>query len=46
MFINLGFTVMGLITPYPVLRDRDKGMVAQAEHTVIVTKDGCEITTR
>ena len=38
--------VLGLITPYPVLRDRDKGMVAQAEHTVIVTNDGCEITTK
>ncbi len=33
------------IREYPVLVDSRKGTVAQAEHTVIVTKDGAEITT-
>ncbi|WP_440953177.1 type II methionyl aminopeptidase [Methanococcoides sp. FTZ1] len=36
----------GIITSYPVLREIEGGMVSQAEHTVIVTDDGCEITTR
>jgi len=30
---------------YPVLIDAKKGPVAQAEHTIIVTNDGAEITT-
>ncbi|NHI91882.1 MAG: type II methionyl aminopeptidase [Candidatus Lokiarchaeota archaeon] len=30
---------------YPVLMDAKRGPVAQAEHTVIVTSDGAEITT-
>lgn len=33
------------VQTYPVLRDVRKGIVSQAEHTVIVTEDGCEITT-
>ncbi|MFH0987002.1 MAG: type II methionyl aminopeptidase [Candidatus Micrarchaeota archaeon] len=32
--------------PYPVLRDIDYSLVSQAEHTVIVEKDGCKITTK
>ncbi|MEM2288977.1 MAG: type II methionyl aminopeptidase [Candidatus Hadarchaeales archaeon] len=35
----------GAIRPYHVLVERAKGRVAQAEHTVIVTENGCEITT-
>ncbi|MEE9223733.1 MAG: type II methionyl aminopeptidase [Thermoplasmata archaeon] len=35
----------GLITSYPILSDVGKGMVSQAEHTVIVTEDGCKVTT-
>jgi methionyl aminopeptidase len=34
-----------LIHTYPILSDIGKGMVSQAEHTVIVTEDGCDITT-
>ena len=34
-----------IITGYPVLREIDKGIVTQAEHTVIVTENGCEVTT-
>ncbi|WP_224448903.1 type II methionyl aminopeptidase [Haloprofundus salilacus] len=30
---------------YPVLKEEDSRLVSQAEHTVIVTEDGCEITT-
>jgi len=37
---------MGALWPYHVLAERAKGKVAQAEHTVIVTEEGCEITTR
>jgi methionyl aminopeptidase len=35
----------GLITSYPILSDVGKGMVSQAEHTVIVTENGCDVTT-
>ncbi len=35
----------GLITSYPILSDVGKGMVSQAEHTVVVIEDGCEVTT-
>ncbi|WP_101294403.1 type II methionyl aminopeptidase [Halegenticoccus soli] len=31
---------------YPVLKEEDGRLVSQAEHTVIVTESGCEITTR
>jgi len=30
---------------YPVLHEREKGLVSQAEHTILITKDGCEVTT-
>ncbi|KXB02519.1 hypothetical protein AKJ44_00070 [candidate division MSBL1 archaeon SCGC-AAA261F17] len=36
----------GAIHPYYVLKEIEDGMVAQAEHTLIVTKDGCEVTTQ
>ena len=35
----------GVIRGYPVLKEEDGRLVSQAEHTVIVTEDGCEITT-
>lgn len=34
------------IRGYPVLREVSRGLVAQAEHTVMVTADGCEVFTR
>ena len=37
---------IGAFWPYYVLAERAKGKVAQAEHTVIVTEQGCEVTTR
>jgi methionyl aminopeptidase len=35
----------GCIHNYPVLGLRDKSPIAQAEHTVIIEKNGCTITT-
>ncbi len=35
-----------IIRGYPVLREQKGKLVSQAEHTVIVTKNGCEITTK
>jgi methionyl aminopeptidase len=37
---------VGALYPYHVLKERGDGFVAQAEHTVIVNEQGCEITTR
>lgn len=37
---------MGIVHTYPVLVEERGGMVSQAEHTLIVTEDGCEITTK
>lgn len=36
----------GVIHSYPVLIERTGGLVAQAEHTIIITSDGCEVTTK
>lgn len=36
----------GALYPYHVLKERADGRVAQAEHTVIVTENGCEVITR
>ena len=33
------------VRSYPVLKEEEGCLVSQAEHTVIVTEDGCEITT-
>ena len=35
-----------IVHGYPVLKEDDGCFVSQAEHTVIVTEDGCEVTTR
>jgi methionyl aminopeptidase len=35
----------GLLHHYPQLIEQNNGMVSQKEHTVIITKDGCEVTT-
>lgn len=36
---------LGMIMSYPVLTDVGNGIVAQAEHSVLVTKDGCIVLT-
>lgn len=33
------------IRGYPVLREVSRGLVAQSEHTILVTADGCEVLT-
>jgi methionyl aminopeptidase len=35
----------GVLHGYPVLKETTGGLVSQAEHTVIVTEDGCDVTT-
>ena len=35
-----------VIHGYPVLKEDDGALVSQKEHTLIVTEDGCEVTTR
>ncbi len=35
-----------LLRGYPVLREAGKGLVAQTEHTILVTKTGCEVLTK
>jgi methionyl aminopeptidase len=34
-----------VVKGYPVLKEADDQLVSQAEHTLIVTEDGCEVTT-
>ena len=36
---------LGLIRQYPQLVEKDGGIITQKEHTVIITDDGCEVTT-
>jgi methionyl aminopeptidase len=36
----------GVVHGYPVLKEDDGRLVSQKEHTIIVTEDGCEVTTR
>jgi len=35
-----------IVHGYPVLKEREGNLVSQKEHTVIVTEDGCEVTTQ
>jgi methionyl aminopeptidase len=35
----------GVLRSYPVLKEDDDELVSQAEHTLVVTADGCEVTT-
>jgi methionyl aminopeptidase len=39
------FMRQGIIHGYPVLVEHQRGLVSQAEHTMMVTGDGCELTT-
>ena len=36
---------IGYVKHYPQLVEQKNGMVSQKEHTVIITEDGCEVTT-
>ncbi len=47
--IDIGLSTLvrnGILHPFPVLHDIPGSFVSQAEHTLIVTADGCEVTTR
>jgi methionyl aminopeptidase len=35
-----------IVHGYPVLKEEEGRLVSQKEHTVVVTEDGCEVTTR
>ena len=37
---------LGILHQYPPLVDAGDGIVSQAEHSILVTKDGCEILTK
>ncbi|MEF8848135.1 MAG: type II methionyl aminopeptidase [Candidatus Thermoplasmatota archaeon] len=37
---------LGLVRQYPQLIEQNKGIVTQKEHTIIVEKDGCTVTTQ
>jgi len=39
-------TQLEMIKEYPPLVDRNHGLVSQAEHSLIVTKDGCKVLTK
>lgn len=45
-FAMLALAKADIIRPYPILKEVRKGLISQAEHTVIVTADGCEVITR
>jgi len=38
-------SLYGLLKHYPRLIEKDKGMVSQSEHTVVITEDGCLVIT-
>jgi methionyl aminopeptidase len=50
IFPNIDITLkkllfVGCIRQYPQLIDEKKGIVTQAEHTIIINEDNCEVTT-
>jgi len=45
-FALLQLEKAGILHAYPVLIESAGGLVAQAEHTIIITQDGCEVTTK
>lgn len=45
-FALLQLVKAGIIEPYPILKEIEGGLISQAEHTIIVTKEGCEVITR
>ncbi len=45
-FALLQLVKAGVIEPYPILKEIQGGLISQAEHTIIVTGDGCEVITK
>jgi methionyl aminopeptidase len=47
--VDIGLSTLvrnGILHAFPVLHDVPGSFVSQAEHTLIVTEEGCEVTTR
>jgi len=44
-FAMLALVKANIIQPYPILKEVKGGLISQAEHTIIVTADGCEVIT-
>jgi len=44
-FVLKRLSYLGLVRQYPQLVEMNGGIITQKEHTVIVTEDGCEVTT-
>ncbi|MFA7198127.1 MAG: type II methionyl aminopeptidase [Methanoculleus sp.] len=47
--IEIGLSTLvrnGILHAFPVLHDIPESFISQAEHTLIVTEEGCEVTTR
>jgi len=45
-FAMLALVKANIIQPYPILKEIRGGLISQAEHTLIITTDGCEVITR
>lgn len=45
-FAMIQLVKAGVVQPYPILKEIKGGLISQAEHTIIVTEDGCEVITR
>lgn len=45
-FAMLALVKANIIQPYPILKEVGGGLISQAEHTIMVTADGCEVITR
>lgn len=45
-FAMLALVKANIIQPYPILKEVEGGLISQAEHTIIVTSDGCEVITK
>ncbi len=45
-FALIQLAKVGILQSYPVLLESAGGLVAQAEHTIVITKNGCEVITK
>ncbi|MFZ2411097.1 MAG: type II methionyl aminopeptidase [Candidatus Methanoperedens sp.] len=45
-FAMIQLVKAGVVQSYPILKEINGGLISQAEHTIIVTEDGCEVITR
>lgn len=45
-FALIALAKANIVRPYPILKEIQGGLISQAEHTVIVTGEGCEVITR